>query len=365
MTFTYALRALAVIGTSALTVLASSPAHASTGHATLPVKTITSGLDGPYGLDIQSSTRAVITESDTGEITAVNLKTGGQRTVISGLAGPSGVATHANKIYVVLGGGGPEGAPPPSAYPPASLLIANKDGTGVRVLADLMAYELKYNPDGQVQFDPSGQPYDALSNPFSMTYTKWGLLIADGGANDVLRVDPRTGKISTYFVPPTVKTPECLQPGAQANPGTVGCDPVPTGVAVRGKYVFVSTLGAEQPGAAAIWKLDGRTGKVLKVWYGFTSLTGIAVAPNGTVFVSEVLYGAPEGEGPPPPGFDPSTVGRITRIQHGEITHAQVTMPTGLEYFGGRLYASSWSIASFIGLQHAGQLVQVNPSAFH
>ena len=118
MTFTYALRALAVIGTSALTVLASSPAHASTGHATPPVKTITSGLDGPYGLDIQSSTRAVITESDTGEITAVNLKTGGQRTVISGLAGPSGVATHANKIYVVLGGGGPEGAPPPA--PPGS-----------------------------------------------------------------------------------------------------------------------------------------------------------------------------------------------------------------------------------------------------
>jgi hypothetical protein len=364
MKLTYALKALAVMSTSALTVLASSPAHASTGHATPPVKTITSGLDGPFGLDIESSTRAVITESDTGEITAVNLKTGAQRTVISGLAGPSGVATHANKIYVVLGGGGPEGAPPPSAYPPASLLVANKDGTGVRVLADLMDYELKNNPDGQVQFDPSGQPFDALSNPFSMTYTKWGLLIADGGANDLLRVDPRTGEISTYFVPPTAKTPECLAPGAQANPGTVGCDSVPTGVAVHGKYVYVSTLGAEQPGAAAIWKLDGRTGKVLKVWSGFTSLTGIAVAPSGTIFVSEVLFGAPEGEGPPPPGFDPSTVGRITRIQHGTITHAQVTMPTGLEYFGGRLYASSWSIASFIGLQHAGQLVQVNPSAF-
>ena len=363
MKFTHALRSLAVISTSVLTVLASSPAHASTGNTRPPVKTITSGLDGPFGLDIQSSTRAVITESDTGEITAVDLKTGAQRTVISGLAGPSGVATHADKIYVVLGGGGPEGAPSPSAYPPASLLVANKDGTGVRVLADLMAYELKNNPDGQVQFDPSGAPFDALSNPFSMIYTKWGLLIADGGANDVLKVDPRTGKISTFFVPPTAKTPECLAPGAQANPGTVGCDSVPTGVAVHGKYVYVSTLGAEQPGAAAIWKLDGRTGKVLKVSYGFTSLTGIAVAPTGTIYVSEVLFGAPAGE--PPPGFDPSTVGRITRIQNGTITHAQVTMPTGLEYFGGRLYASSWSIAGFLGIPHAGQLVQVNSSAFH
>jgi hypothetical protein len=49
---------------------------------------------------------------------------------------------------------------------------------------------------------------------------------------------------------------------------------VPTGVAVRGRYVYVSTLGAESPGAAAVWKLDGRTGKVLRKWGGFTSLTG-------------------------------------------------------------------------------------------
>jgi hypothetical protein len=106
------------------------------------------------------------------------------------------VATHGDKIFVVLSGGGEEGPPPPSKYPPASLLVANGDGTGVRVLADLMAYELKHNPDGQVQFNDDGVPYDALSNPFSMTYTKWGLLIADGGANDVLRVNPRTGRIS-------------------------------------------------------------------------------------------------------------------------------------------------------------------------
>jgi hypothetical protein len=41
------------------------------------------------------------------------------------------------------------------------------------------------------------------------------------------------------------------------------------------------------------------------------------------------------------------------------------TMPTGLEYFHGHLYASSWSIASFLGIQHAGKLVQVSDMAFH
>ena len=217
--------------------------------------------------------------------------------------------------------------------------------------------------DRPVQFDPQGNPYDALSNPFSMTYTKWGLLVADGGANDVLRIDPRTGRISTYFVPPTARTPECLAPGAQANPGTTGCDPVSTGVAVQGRYVYVSTLGGERPGAAAIWKLDGRTGRVLRVWKGFTSLTGVAVTPSGTIYASEVLFGAPEGDGPPP-GFDPATVGRITRVDHGRVTHAQVTMPTGLDYVDGRLYATSWSIASFLGIPHAGTIVEVSPRAF-
>ena len=320
MDIRFAVKALTIIGTSALTVVASAPAHASAGHSAAPVKTITSGLDGPFGVDVQAGGRALIAEGVAGQVTSVDLRSGAKRTVISGLTGPAGVASHGGRIYVVLGaGGGEDGAPlpPPSAYPPAAVLVADKNGKRLRVLADLMAYERKHNPDRQVQFDPAGKPYDALSNPFSMIATKWGLLIADGGANDVLKVNPRTGKISTFFVPPTAKTAECRKPGAQSNPGTVGCDSVPTGVAVQGGHVYVSTLGAEKPGAAAIFKLDGRTGKVLRVWRGFTSLTGVAVAPNGTLYASEVLFGSPPGEGPPPPGFDPATIGRITRILHG------------------------------------------------
>ncbi|MCM4084955.1 hypothetical protein [Paractinoplanes hotanensis] len=57
-------------------------------------------------------------------------------------------------------------------------------------------------------------------------------------------------------------------------------------------------------------------------------------------------------------------MGRLTRIEHGRVTHAAVTMPTGVEYAGGKLYATSWSIAGFFGLKDAGRLVQVNPHAF-
>jgi hypothetical protein len=40
-------------------------------------------------------------------------------------------------------------------------------------------------------------------------------------------------------------------------------------------------------------------------------------------------------------------------------------MPTGLVLKNGQLYSSAWSIASFLGIQHAGQVVKVKESAFH
>ena len=57
------------------------------------------------------------------------------------------------------------------------------------------------------------------------------VLVADGGTNDVLRVD-RNGNVSTLFVPPTVNSRAC-----KALPNndetTVGCDAVPTGLGAR------------------------------------------------------------------------------------------------------------------------------------
>jgi hypothetical protein len=366
MKFTHALKMVASVGTGAAVVLAGLPAQAGGGHggAKPAIRTVTTELSGPFGLDVLSRHVALVAESESGEITAVDLRSGRRTTLIAKVPGVSGVTAANGKIFALIGGPNEEGAAPPSKYPPASVLVADRKGKHVRVLADLLKYELRHNPDRQKQFDKAGKPFDALSNPFSIVATRWGLLVADGGANDVLRVNPWTGRVSTFFVPPNPRTKECLKRGAQANPSTVGCDSVPTGIAVRGPHVYVSTLGAEQPGAAAIYKLDGRTGKVLRKWSGFTSLTGIAVSPHGTIFASEVLFGAPAGEGPPPPGFDPARVGRLTSIDHGRIKHAAVTMPTGLEFADGRLYATSWSIAGFFGLKDAGRLVQVSPYAF-
>jgi hypothetical protein len=223
------------------------------------------------------------------------------------------------------------------------------NGKGKQVIANLERYELRHNPDGQVQF-VDGHPVDALSNPFAMTWSRFGLFVADGGANDVLKVNPETGRISTFFVPPTVKSVEaCMEDGAQANPGTKGCDPVPTGVQVLGDSLYVSTLGAEAPGAGRIYQLNARTGKVQNVWRNLTAPTGVAVRRDGTIYFSQVLH---ENAGGPP--------GRIVRIRDGVRTVAPVAMPVGLQLWDGRLYSTANSLMG----PDAGTVVRVPDSAF-
>ncbi len=340
-------------------------AVAHTGGPPGAAHVVTGGLDGPFGLARLGRHGFVVAENVTGEVTKIDRR-GRQRVLVSDAAGVAGVAASHRWVFSVIGGPNEEGAPPAGAYPPSSVLRTNLRTGRTKVIADLLKYELKHNPDGQVQL-VDGKPVDSLSNPFSMTKYGRGLLVADGGANDVLLVNPRTGRVRTFFVPPTVKdVPACLEPGAQANPGTVGCDPVPTGVTVARGSVYVSTLGAEVPGAGRVYKLHRRTGKVQRVWKNLDGPTGIAVGRDGSIYVSQVLEGLPEGEGPPPPGFDPADVGQITRIaRNGRRTVAQVTMPTGLLMHRGRLYSTAWSVAFFFGMEHAGQVVKVRRGAFH
>ncbi|OMQ13871.1 hypothetical protein A7K94_0220575, partial [Modestobacter sp. VKM Ac-2676] len=261
--------------------------------------------------------------------------------------------------------------PPPSPFPPpppdaarSALLVATPHGE-ILATIDLLAYELAKNPDGQEQF-VDGQPVDALSNPYAVLAQKKRVLVADAGANAVLSVDRRTGEVSTFFVPPVIspdEVPGCAE--VVNNPGTIGCDPVPTGLAEgpHGK-VYVSTLGAEVPGAGRVYVLD-RHGEVVDVIEDLPGLTGVAVDHHGTVYVSDLFEGAPEGE-EPPADFDPATVGQVLRIDRdGSRSATQVTMPTGLVVDGGELYASAWSVAFFLGLPPgSGQVVRVGADTF-
>ena len=351
-----ALVSLVSLGTAAALAAAPSTSTAATS-AGDGIGVVASGLDGPFGLQKAIDHRGfVVAESASGEVTRV-LRAGRTRAILTGVPGVAGVAASPTKVFAVIGGPNEEGSPSGGEYGPARVLRMNYDGSNVKVIANLLRYERKHNPDGQVQF-VDGQPVDALSNPFAMTWSRFGLFVADGGANDVLRINPRTGKVSTFFVPPNILGPAaCKAPDANANPGAKGCDPVPTGVQVVGNSVYVSTLGAEVPRAGRIYKLNARTGAVQRVWKRITAPTGLAVRRDGTIYFSQVLHGA--GETTPP-----AEIGQIVRIRDERRTRAQVTMPTGLVLKNGRLFASAWSIAFFMGMEHAGQVVRVRDRAF-
>jgi hypothetical protein len=358
-------KAVAVVATAVGLVAMPSVAGAKSGGGQPTVTTVATGLSGPRQLNDYTDDRFVVAESDSGEVSSVDPRTGKVTTLLNGLFAPQGVAYSDGRLYVAIGGPPPpgEGAQPPAGATTSALVIAKPGGPVLKTI-DLLAYELKHNPDGQVQF-VGGQPVDALSNPFSVLAQDDRVLVADAGANDVLAIDKHSGRISTFFVPPTVKQSEdpLCTPDAQSNPGTLGCDPVPTGV-VQGPdgLLYVSTLGALVPGASRIYVLT-QSGRVVRVIDKLDGTTGVDVDSSGNVYAAELTAGAPMG--PPPAGFDPSTVGQIVRIDpHGHRTYAQVTTPSSVQIEDGQLY----STASAVGLDPStpvlGKLVRVSPKAF-
>lgn len=342
-----------------------------------PVTVVATGLEGPFGISLGRS-KVFVAENGANQVSAVKLRNGSTSPSVTGLLSPSGVAVTDHELAIVTGG---SEVPDASITGDASLFAARPGGVP-ELVADLEEYELANNPDGQLQFDPDGVPLDALSNPFAVIAARGGhhggskdaygggddddpwVLVADGGANDVLAVT-RSGEVSTFFVPPVVTTGDC-EGRPNNDEAHTGCDPVPTGLAYGpDNTLYVSTLSGEAPGEGRVYVLDADTGEVRDVISGLDSPTGVAVREDGTVYVSEVLFGAPEGDGPPPEGFDPSTVGRLVRINpSGERTYAAVTMPLSLELHDGTLYASAWAIAGFLGISGAGQVVTVDDRAF-
>ncbi len=301
--------ALASVTAAAIAAPATASASRPKPSPKPTVQVIAAGLEGPF--EVSSAGRnLIVTESGKGRVLSVDPRRGSVRTLVDGLGegAPSGAVKIGRRTFIVTGeAGGPPEAETPTPTPPypgSSVLVASRGR--VHQHADLMAFELANNPDGQTQFGPDGAPLDALSNPFYVIAQRGhfrSLLVADGGANAVLRVDWR-GRVSAFFVPPTVNTGAC-EGRPNNDEKTVGCDAVPTGLAYGPRNtLYVSALTGEAPGEGRIYVLNARTGRVLKVISGFTSPTGVAVRPDGTIYVSEVLYGAPEAE--PGPGLQPS-----------------------------------------------------------
>src|SRR4051812_2667077 len=159
------LASLAVLATIGTVATVPSASAAGGGGSTVVAR----GLGGPFGVQKAIGHRGfVVAENASGQVSRV-MKDGSKRASVKNVAGVAGVAASPTRVFGVLGGGDETGQAPPSRFAPSTVFRSTYSGKRVKAIADLGRYELRHNPDGQVQF-VDGHPVDALSNPFAMTW---------------------------------------------------------------------------------------------------------------------------------------------------------------------------------------------------
>ncbi|MEO5858906.1 MAG: ScyD/ScyE family protein [Pyrinomonadaceae bacterium] len=333
------------------------------------VTTIASGLHNPRGLNFAPDGSLYVAEAagdgvssgdcgvmgdgstkcsaNTGSVTRINVRTGDSTRVLTGLpsligangdgsggSGPQDVAFHGlGNGYVTIGlGGAPENR---EAYFGDAgafygrLVRFNPSGK-VRFSEDIAGYELENNPDG---FVPD-------SNPYGMATVAGGVIIADAGGNDLLKVEAN-GNISTLAVFPRVNRPISPPPSVQA---------VPTSVAVGPDgnfYVGQLTGGPFTVGIASVYRVPAGGGVPEVAYTGFTNIIDIAFGPDGSLYVLEIVQGAI-------PNF--GTGGRLVRIRPDGSQSVVLSGPQFLFAPGGitvgpdgALYVTVASISSVGG----------------
>lgn len=308
---TLAVLVASVAAMLALGGVASAQAPEPSGGSS-PFKVVAKGLDNPRGLAIGPNGALYVAEAGKGGTgpcgqsaeggqacygksgAVTRLKDGAQRRLIKGLpsyagkdgfaaTGPSDVSVLGRadslKLLVTVGGfvtrdGGPRAVSGDRRF---STLLLRAKGGEVKRVADLLAYEKKNNPDGQ-QID---------SNPYSMVVSKGERVVADAGANDLLKV--KRGEISTLAVFPDR---EVEGPGGE----TVQMDPVPDALAkAPGLGYFVGELtGFPFPvRGARVYLVVPDIGPVPGIGpvvyaRGFTNIIDVAVGPKGGLYVLEI-----------------------------------------------------------------------------
>lgn len=173
------------------------------------------------------------------------------------------------------------------------LLVAYAGSGRTRTVADIAAYETTNDPDG----------LGAASDPVAVANLGSRTLVADYAGNSILAVTSSRA-VSVFAVLPPVVTEEGL---VFAN------SPTALAVGVDGKVYVGTSLGQ-------VVVMDG-AGAVVTTHTGFGSITGVAAAADGTVYVSDQADGFDEA----------GNVGQVVRIAaDGSRSVALVPSPAGL-----------------------------------
>lgn len=175
-----------------------------------------------------------------------------------------------------------------------------------REIADLLAFELRVNPDGNPVAAP---PAPGPSNPFDVEALSGGrVLVADAAGNSLLIVDQKgdvdwiatlpnevvsTDNAKAIFGCPGSGAPQCGLPAQLPAQG------VATSVAIGpdGAYYMGELKGFPAPkGESRVWRIEpgarhavcGTSPACRVVADGFTSIVDLEFGPNGTLYVVEL-----------------------------------------------------------------------------
>ncbi len=236
----------------------------------------------------------------------------------------------------------PDVVPAPFGDQAGQLLVA-RPWENARPFANISAYEIAHDPDGM----------GVDSDPYAVLALDDRVLVADAAANAIFSVD-RHGTVSVFHVFPNVvnkvtTTATADWPGYDPTPQFPGAHFVPTSLAADDDGdIYVGGLVSELPGQGQVVRLDEETGKVEKTWSGFTTVTGVAVGRDDSLYVSQLF--APQAA-----PIDPMVNGVLTKVSsEGTRTNKDVPFPAGVAVDSwNNVYVAAFSIAPDTGLAGA------------
>jgi plastocyanin len=184
---------------------------------------------------------------------------------IGSVLGADDVAILGDQLYAAVDGGGPVHG---NADAPSGVYRLNADGSSTLV-ADLSAWR-RANPvaNPPADLDPDAAGYTVVADPTSNL-----LWVGDPNSGQVLSVTP-DGAITSI---------------ADLSAG----HPVPTRYTLDpngGIYVGTLTAAPFADGTAKVMHVAA-DGTVTDVWTGLTTVTGVAVGPDGTLYAIEMSTG--------------------------------------------------------------------------
>ncbi|GAA5028854.1 ScyD/ScyE family protein [Microbacterium fluvii] len=326
--------AAALVISSLLAPAAASAAAPSGRHTAPTLSLLADGLQGTSGSTIGPDGALYVVEGAIGQVTRIDPRTGAATPFATGLpkavipiGGPIDIAFVDKTAYVLVANVGDDVPGAPSNEVDGIYRI---DGpTSFTVIADIGDWSLRNPPPPEIDF------FLTRGVPFALEPVTGGFLVTDGHHNRVLKVS-MSGRIRALVQFENT---------------------VPTGLAARGRLVFMAEAGPvpHDPSTGTVLVFGLTKPRPVEVASGYSLLTDVEFGPCGLYAVSQ---GDSPGDVPPgspalPDSGELLLVGTRGRLS---VVADELDLPVSVSFRGGTAYVVTvngevWTVS---GLMHKG-----------